>query len=145
MKARREEQIKAAHDEAMFGASSLRPSISTDSEPEVEDDKKENDENGLVTSLLSEKVVFSCIWVGGGRDLELTVHYLIDCFHGFRCLQSNKVLGATVLVKYRIDQQTDGQRERLTKRIHFGRCKKHVQVLYKYFISQVGGRDIDIN
>ncbi|KAG2675764.1 hypothetical protein I3760_12G021000 [Carya illinoinensis] len=55
--ARREEQIKAAHDEAMFGASSLQPSISTDSEPEGEDDKKENDENGLVTSLLSEKVL----------------------------------------------------------------------------------------
>lgn len=55
--AKREEQIKAAHDEAMFGASSLRPSISTESEPEVEDDKKESNENGLVTSLLSEKVL----------------------------------------------------------------------------------------
>jgi hypothetical protein len=53
---RREEQIKAAHDEAMFGASSLPPSGSPESEPEMEDNKKESNENGTVASLLSEKV-----------------------------------------------------------------------------------------
>ncbi|KAL4633917.1 hypothetical protein ACB092_04G158100 [Castanea dentata] len=53
---RREEQIKAAHDEAMFGASSIPPSIS-ESEPEMEDNKEESNENGLVTSLLSDKVL----------------------------------------------------------------------------------------
>ena len=40
IKARREEQIKAAHDEAMFGASALPPPTSTDSEPERENEKK---------------------------------------------------------------------------------------------------------
>ncbi|XLR27185.1 hypothetical protein S83_055085, partial [Arachis hypogaea] len=40
IKARREEQIQAAHDEAMFGASALPPPTSTDSEPERENEKK---------------------------------------------------------------------------------------------------------
>ena len=62
-KTRREEQIKAAHDKAMFGASSILPSISTESEPEMEDDKEESNENGPVTSLLSDKVSnFTCFW-----------------------------------------------------------------------------------
>lgn len=61
VKARREEQIKAAHDEAMFGVSSLPPSINTESEPEMEDNKKESTENGVASSLLSEKVHnFAC-------------------------------------------------------------------------------------
>lgn len=55
MKARREEQIQAAHEEAMFGASALPPPISTDSEPEKENEK-EVDKKDLVTSLLSETV-----------------------------------------------------------------------------------------
>ena len=63
MKARREEQTKAAHDEAMFGASSLPPSINAKSEPKVEDSEKESNENGLVTSLLSEKASnFTRFW-----------------------------------------------------------------------------------
>lgn len=57
VEAKREEQIKAAHDEAMFGASSLPPSMNTESEPKVEDSEKESNENGLVSSLLSEKVL----------------------------------------------------------------------------------------
>ena len=62
-KTRKEEQIKAAHDKAMFGASSILPSISTESEPEMEDDKEESNENGPVTSLLSDKVSnFTCFW-----------------------------------------------------------------------------------
>lgn len=66
MKARREEQIKAAHDEAMFGAPSLPPSINTESEPKVEDSEKESNENGFVTNLLSEKASnFTCFWFGG--------------------------------------------------------------------------------
>ncbi|XLR32829.1 hypothetical protein S83_060729, partial [Arachis hypogaea] len=51
--ARREEQIQAAHDEAMFGASALPPPTSTDSEPERENEK-EVDKKAVVTSLLSE-------------------------------------------------------------------------------------------
>ncbi|RYR42665.1 hypothetical protein Ahy_A08g039121 isoform A [Arachis hypogaea] len=51
--ARREEQIQAAHDKAMFGASALPPPTSTDSEPERENEK-EVDKKAVVTSLLSE-------------------------------------------------------------------------------------------
>nr|XP_025687387.1 uncharacterized protein LOC112789636 [Arachis hypogaea] len=50
---RREEQIQAAHDEAMFGASALPPPTSTNSEPERENEK-EVDKKAVVTSLLSE-------------------------------------------------------------------------------------------
>ncbi|KAE9610049.1 hypothetical protein Lalb_Chr07g0182501 [Lupinus albus] len=56
VKAKREEQIQAAHDEAIFGASALLPSISIDSEPEKEIEK-EVDKKDLVTSLLSETVL----------------------------------------------------------------------------------------
>ncbi|XLR43956.1 hypothetical protein S83_028616, partial [Arachis hypogaea] len=55
IEARREEQIQAAHDEAMFGASSLPPPTSTDSEPERENEKEVN-KKAVVTSLLSETV-----------------------------------------------------------------------------------------
>ncbi|XLS90438.1 hypothetical protein HN51_066446, partial [Arachis hypogaea] len=40
IEARREEQIQAAHDEAMFGALALPPPTSTDSEPEKENEKE---------------------------------------------------------------------------------------------------------
>ncbi|XLR40661.1 hypothetical protein S83_025321, partial [Arachis hypogaea] len=53
IKARREEQIQAAHDEAMFGASALLPPTSIDSEPERKNEK-EVDKKAVVTSLLSE-------------------------------------------------------------------------------------------
>ncbi|QHO15154.1 uncharacterized protein DS421_10g292470 [Arachis hypogaea] len=51
--ARKEEQIQAAHDKAMFGASALPPPTSTDSESERENEK-EVDKKAVVTSLLSE-------------------------------------------------------------------------------------------
>ncbi|EOY20578.1 Arginine/serine-rich coiled coil protein [Theobroma cacao] len=57
IKARREEQIKAAHDEAIFGASTVSLSITADSEPEEENHKKNSNDNGLAISLLSEKVL----------------------------------------------------------------------------------------
>ncbi|XP_020992618.1 uncharacterized protein LOC107480183 [Arachis duranensis] len=53
IEARREEQIQAAHDKAMFGASALPPPTSTDSELERENEK-EVDKKAVVTSLLSE-------------------------------------------------------------------------------------------
>lgn len=57
MKAKREEKIQAAHEEAMFGASALLPPNSTDGEPEPENEnEKEVDKKDLVTSLLSETV-----------------------------------------------------------------------------------------
>ena len=56
IEARREEQIQAAHDEAMFGTSALPPPTSTDSEPERENEK-EVDKKAIVTSLLSEAVL----------------------------------------------------------------------------------------
>ncbi|XLR58450.1 hypothetical protein HN51_012823 [Arachis hypogaea] len=55
IEARREEQIQAAHDKAMFGASALPPPTSTDSELERENEK-EVDKKAVVTSLLSETV-----------------------------------------------------------------------------------------
>lgn len=55
MKTNREERIKAAHDEAMFGASDNPPSIMIDSEVEAEDDNKDCKESEP-PSLLSEKV-----------------------------------------------------------------------------------------
>ncbi|XP_044481414.1 RNA-binding protein 25-like [Mangifera indica] len=57
IEARREEQIKAAHDEAMFGASAVPPCITSESEPEVDDSEKKNNESGNATSLFSEKVL----------------------------------------------------------------------------------------
>ncbi|KAJ0048022.1 hypothetical protein Pint_15360 [Pistacia integerrima] len=57
IEARREEQIKAAHDEAMFGASAVPPSITSDSEPEVDDSEKKNNQSGVATGLFSEKVL----------------------------------------------------------------------------------------
>ncbi|KAK7347209.1 hypothetical protein VNO80_21736 [Phaseolus coccineus] len=56
VEARRKEQIQAAHEEAMFGATALPPPTSTDSEPEREDEK-EVAKNDLVTTLLSETVL----------------------------------------------------------------------------------------
>ncbi|KAK7265729.1 hypothetical protein RJT34_33352 [Clitoria ternatea] len=56
VEARREEQIQAAHEEAMFGATAIPRTISTDSEPERENEK-EVDKKELVTSLLSETVL----------------------------------------------------------------------------------------
>lgn len=56
VEAKREEQIQAAHEEAMFGATAHPPPISTDSEPEKENEK-DVDKKELVTSLLSETVL----------------------------------------------------------------------------------------
>lgn len=56
IEARREEQIKAAHDEAMFGAPVLPISGTAEKELEVDDNQKNGDE-GSLQSLLSEKVL----------------------------------------------------------------------------------------
>ncbi|KAK6117982.1 hypothetical protein DH2020_048275 [Rehmannia glutinosa] len=58
VQARREEEIKAAHDEAMFGGSSYPPpaETETDEEAQVESLGKENIESVPVTSLLSDQV-----------------------------------------------------------------------------------------
>nr|KYP38990.1 hypothetical protein KK1_039736 [Cajanus cajan] len=56
VEAKREEQIQAAHEEAMFGATAHPPPISTDNEPEKENEK-DVDKKELVTSLLSETVL----------------------------------------------------------------------------------------
>lgn len=55
-KTRREEQIKAAHDEAMFGASSIPPSVTTEDEIDQENKKNESSESAPATSLLSDTV-----------------------------------------------------------------------------------------
>ena len=55
MQSRREEQIQAAHEEAMFGSSTLPPPAGTDSEPEGENNEESNKKD-LVSSLLSETV-----------------------------------------------------------------------------------------
>ncbi|CAL2261563.1 unnamed protein product [Prunus armeniaca] len=53
---KREEKIKTAHDEAMFGSSDNPPSIMIDSEVEAENDIRDNKESEP-TSLLSDKVL----------------------------------------------------------------------------------------
>ena len=55
---RREEEIKAAHDEAMFGTSARPPSVDTDENMEDDNDQKENTGSAPVTSLISEQVRF---------------------------------------------------------------------------------------
>lgn len=61
VEAKREEQIRAAHDEAIFGAPVILPSIATDDEAEpeteTETEKKESNGSELAASLLSEKVL----------------------------------------------------------------------------------------
>lgn len=56
MKARKEEAIKAAHDEAMFGAPVLPGSMISDSEPEASNNEKESNRAEVTKGLLSEKV-----------------------------------------------------------------------------------------
>uniref|UniRef100_A0A5B7BD23 Uncharacterized protein n=1 Tax=Davidia involucrata TaxID=16924 RepID=A0A5B7BD23_DAVIN len=71
VEARREEEIKAAHDEAMFGASSILPSVSTDDEANWEDNKKESNDAAPVTSLISDTVLAmqQNSWRGRARKL----------------------------------------------------------------------------
>ncbi|KAK4394580.1 hypothetical protein Sango_1612300 [Sesamum angolense] len=57
VEARKEEEIKAAHDEAMFGGSSYPPPEETDDEAEKESQIQENIESAPVTSLLSTQVL----------------------------------------------------------------------------------------
>ncbi|CAL1406443.1 unnamed protein product [Linum trigynum] len=56
VEAKREERIRTAHDEAMFGAP-LPVSFDSDSDPPLEEKKKEMNKPELSTSLLSEKVL----------------------------------------------------------------------------------------
>ncbi|XVE54898.1 hypothetical protein DITRI_Ditri03aG0119100 [Diplodiscus trichospermus] len=56
IEARREEQIKAAHDDAIFGTSKVSLPVTVDTEPKEENPKTYSNDNGLATSLLSEKV-----------------------------------------------------------------------------------------
>ncbi|GAU38367.1 hypothetical protein TSUD_209460 [Trifolium subterraneum] len=58
IESKREEQIQAAHDEAMFGGTSHPPpTTSTDSEPETKNEKEVDNKKDLVSSLLSETVL----------------------------------------------------------------------------------------
>lgn len=58
VESKREDQIQAAHDEAMFGAPAPPPpTSSTDSEPERENEKEVDNKKDLVSSLLSETVL----------------------------------------------------------------------------------------
>ncbi|KAK2997680.1 hypothetical protein RJ639_026483 [Escallonia herrerae] len=56
VEAKREEKIKDAHDEAMFGSSSLPP-VDTDSEVEGDTSKKQDIKSDPVTSLISDQVL----------------------------------------------------------------------------------------
>ncbi|KAL6973301.1 hypothetical protein U1Q18_027481 [Sarracenia purpurea var. burkii] len=56
VEARREEQIRDAHDAAIFGASSIAPSCNTEDQIE-QNGKSECNENALATSLISDKVI----------------------------------------------------------------------------------------
>lgn len=56
LKARRDREIKAAHDEAIFGVSSLPPDPETAEQEEAEIVKKETHESTQSTNLLSDQV-----------------------------------------------------------------------------------------
>ncbi|WOH10511.1 hypothetical protein DCAR_0729980 [Daucus carota subsp. sativus] len=56
-----EEKLKAAHDEAMFGAPTFAPAVGTDTEVEEEEDKRENP-----VSLISDQVL--AMQQGSWRD-----------------------------------------------------------------------------
>ncbi|XLS51739.1 hypothetical protein HN51_012416 [Arachis hypogaea] len=60
--ARRAEQIQAAHDEAMFGASALPPPTSTDSELERENEK-EVDKKSCCYKPLKWNVVIAALYL----------------------------------------------------------------------------------
>ncbi|KAG5571867.1 hypothetical protein H5410_061633 [Solanum commersonii] len=69
LKTRREEQIKAAHDEAIFGAPShlpRSPSTETDDEAEDGNGKKDISEIAPATSLISGQAV--AMQQGSWRD-----------------------------------------------------------------------------
>ncbi|CAA3015754.1 Hypothetical predicted protein [Olea europaea subsp. europaea] len=57
VEAKKEEDIKAAHDEAMFGASSLPLHADTDNEEEEDNNTKEENGSSPVKSLLSNQVL----------------------------------------------------------------------------------------
>ncbi|PSR95845.1 Zinc finger MYM-type protein [Actinidia chinensis var. chinensis] len=57
VEARREDQIKAAHDEAMFGAASIPRSVNTEYEVVQENKKNDSKESVPATSLISDKVI----------------------------------------------------------------------------------------
>ncbi|GFZ07777.1 hypothetical protein Acr_19g0007140 [Actinidia rufa] len=57
VEARREDQIKAAHDEAMFGAVSIPQSVNTEYEVVQENKKNDSKESVPATSLISDKVI----------------------------------------------------------------------------------------
>ncbi|XP_062116392.1 uncharacterized protein LOC133830432 [Humulus lupulus] len=60
VKSKKEEKIRAAHDEAMFGAPVIPSSdgkAAAEAEIEIETNKKELNENDLAANLLSEKVL----------------------------------------------------------------------------------------
>ncbi|GAB2289551.1 hypothetical protein Dimus_023861 [Dionaea muscipula] len=55
---KREEEIKAAHDAAMFGAPALPPAaVTSESEQDSENERKESDANNFATHLMSDKVL----------------------------------------------------------------------------------------
>ncbi|XP_010255370.1 PREDICTED: serine/threonine-protein kinase fray2 [Nelumbo nucifera] len=57
VEARKEEQIKAAHDEAMFGVSAAPPPVVTDKKPTKDNDDKESNQSVTLTNLISDKVL----------------------------------------------------------------------------------------
>ncbi|EEF52072.1 serine/Arginine-related protein 53 [Ricinus communis] len=57
VEARKNEQIKVAHDEAMFGVPAIRGSMVSDNEPEVVNNEKESTKTDVAAGLLSEKVL----------------------------------------------------------------------------------------
>ncbi|KAB5524926.1 hypothetical protein DKX38_022675 [Salix brachista] len=57
VEARREEQIKTAHDDAMFGAPSLLASVASDNEIEMDNNRIESHDTDHASSLLNEKVL----------------------------------------------------------------------------------------
>ncbi|GMH31426.1 hypothetical protein Nepgr_033269 [Nepenthes gracilis] len=57
VKAKWEEEIKAAHDQAMFGAPAIRLSLAPESEHQSKEEKREIDDDDPSTCLISDKVL----------------------------------------------------------------------------------------
>ncbi|XP_043712544.1 uncharacterized protein LOC122661263 [Telopea speciosissima] len=57
VEARREEEIKAAHDKAMFGAPTAPPLVIPDEVPTKETEIKQSNENSAVKDLVNDKVL----------------------------------------------------------------------------------------
>ncbi|OVA09118.1 hypothetical protein BVC80_9097g215 [Macleaya cordata] len=98
VESRREEQIKAAHDEAMFGAPAAQPYNPTEDEPILDEYGKESKEIGLGVNLISEKQI---------SIRKRRTHAQTCAYCDFRYLLSKMVLGEIEPVNSKTDENAE--------------------------------------